>query len=317
MSASISRYREEALHFNSGANRLLGILSLPEETDGSGTGVLLLSPGLKHRVGPHGLHRKLAHLFVERGLPVFRFDFHGTGDSEGELPAEGVPELHEMIQTGFFTDDALAAVQVFCERAGLTDVITCGLCGGAISGVFLATREPRGSGIIGFQLPVKMIDQEQDYADQISGEFSDFILGLYLKKLLRPAAWKNFFSGKSEYSLIWKTARRRFLQLFGRGNTNSSPQIPAGMNRPFLAAYDAIEGKVGMCWIYSEQERARYDFEGDFEGACLAGRPRPYEKTVIPDANHEFAPNDAQERLLETIADWLERHHLPSARRAS
>jgi alpha/beta superfamily hydrolase len=309
MSVAAPPRNEEALQFKSGANTLFGILSHPPDSDGSGTGVLLLSPGLKHRVGPHRLHNKLTECFIERGLPVFRFDFHGTGDSEGELPEGTVLELHELIQTGCFTDDAATAAQFFCERAGLTSVIACGLCGGAITGVYLAERDARVRGIIGFQLPVKVIDQETDYADQISGEYSDFILGLYIKKLLKPSAWKNFFAGKSEYSLIRKSAFRRLGRLLSRGERPKQASIPAGMNRPFLAAYDEIAERTRMCWIYSEQERARYDFESDFEGACLAGKPHAYEKFVIEGSNHEFAPDAAQDRLLAIIEDWLERHH--------
>ena len=64
-----------------------------------------------------------------------------------------------------------------------------------------------------------------------------------------------------------------------------------------------------MCWIYSEQERARYDFESDFEGACLIGKPRPFEKHVIAGSNHEFAPDEAQAELFEIIDGWLLRRH--------
>ena len=298
---------EEAIRFESGGNALVGVLSIPDVRDGSGEGVLLLSPGLKHRVGPHRLHNKLARLFAERGLPVFRFDFHGTGDSEGELPAQDVPELHEMIQTGYFKGDCLAALEIFCERAGIDSVIACGLCGGAISGVFLAAADARVSAIVGFQLPVKLIDQGEDFADQISGEFSDFILSLYIRKLFKASAWKNFFGGKSEYSLIWKTALRRVTRLLRIGGGGPRASVPPGFNRPFLSAYEEIAGRVEMCWIYSERERARYDFESDFEGACLIGKPRPYEKHLIAGSNHEFAPDEAQVELFEIIARWLSR----------
>jgi hypothetical protein len=82
-------------------------------------------------------------------------------------------------------------------------------------------------------------------------------------------------------------------------------EIPAGMNRNFLRAYDAVEQRLAMLWIYSEQERARYDFEGDFEQVCLAGRERPYAKVVIPESNHEFAPDAAQRALFAAIDAWL------------
>jgi pimeloyl-ACP methyl ester carboxylesterase len=303
---------EEIVLFTSSGHRLPGLLSRPSRPLAGAPGVLLLSPGLKHRVGPHRLHLKLARFFTERGLAVFRFDFHGTGDAEGELFSDEVPVLHEAVQNGHFAADASAAIAAFCGASGVTRVVACGLCGGAITGLYAAERDPRVVGLIGFQLPVKVLDQQADFADQISGEFSDFILTLYLKKLASPVAWRNFFGGKSEYRLIWKTATRRLGRLAGR-RAPAAPaapaavkrEIPAGMNRNFLRAYDAVEQRLAMLWIYSEQERARYDFEGDFEQVCLAGRGRPYAKVVIPESNHEFAPDEAQQRLLASIDAWL------------
>lgn len=300
---------EEILVFTSGGHRLPGILSRPARPRAGAPGVLLLSPGLKHRVGPHRLHHKLARFFTERGLFVYRFDFHGTGDAEGALFSDEVPVLHEAVQNGHFAENAADAVAAFCKASGVGQVIACGLCGGAITGLYAAERDPRVTGLIGFQLPVKVLDQGADFADQISGEFSDFILTLYLRKLVSPSAWRNFFAGKSEYRLIWKTATRRLGRLVGR-RAPAPPavakrEIPAGMNRNFLRAYDAVESRLAMLWIYSEQERARYDFEGDFEQVCLAGRAKPYAKVVIPESNHEFAPDAAQQRLLAVIDDWL------------
>lgn len=298
--------REEILCFESEGARLPGILSRPEAPRPGAPGVLLFSPGLKHRVGPHRLHVKLARLFTDLGLPVYRFDFHGTGDAEGELFDDSVPVLHEAVQNGLFARNAADAVAAFCAAAGVDSVIGCGLCGGAITAAYAAELDPRVGGVIGFQLPVKVLDQETDFADQISADYSDFILTLYLKKLFNPQAWRNFLGGKSEYSLIRKTVARRIGRLFGRGGgAASEPSVPAGMNRNWLRAYDAIAARTRMLWIYSEQERARYDFEGDFEQHCLAGRERPYRKVVVPESNHEFAPDEAQRALMTHIADWL------------
>lgn len=312
-----TRLNEEAITFSSGGNRLVGILTRPAAAAPSRTGVLLLSPGLKHRVGPHRLQVKLARLFAGVGLPVFRFDFHGTGDAGGELPSVEIPDLHDRIQNGYFREDTLSALDLFCERAGLERVIACGLCGGAITAVHAAEADTRIDGIIGFQLPVKVVNRDAAFADRISGEYSDFILTLYLKKLFRPSAWRNFLRGSSEYSLIWKTLTRRISRLLGLGRKAADTmRIPDGMNRTFLGAYEKIAGRVNMQWIYSEQERARYDFEGDFEQVCLRGRERPYEKVVIVDSNHEFAPDLAQERLFAVIADWLDRRYGAALRKA-
>ncbi|MCP4545714.1 MAG: hypothetical protein GY835_04495 [bacterium] len=301
---------ERIVTFESDGVRLPGIVTSPTATGPDKLGLLLLSPGLKHRVGPHRLHLKLARFAATRGLHVFRFDFHGTGDAEGELPGREVPDLHERIQNGFFKGDAVNALRAFKEETGVERVIACGLCGGAITALYLADADSMVDGIIGFQLPVKVLDQESDFADQISEEYSDFILMLYLKKLFNPDAWRNFFTGKSEYGLIRKTITRRLGRLFGAGGREGGERsIPEGINRIFLQAYDNVAGRVKMLWIYSEQERARYDFESEFEKCCLAGSERPYTKRIIEGSNHEMAPDDAQEHLFALIDDWLEHEY--------
>jgi hypothetical protein len=308
---------ERVLVFESGGSRLVGILTEPARRDPALPGALLLSPGLKHRVGPHRLHLKLARLFAELGMPVFRFDFHGTGDAEGELPGDLVSELHERIQLGHFTGDGSAALDAFCAEAGVDRVLACGLCGGAITGVFLAEADPRVEAIVGFQLPVKVLGLELDFADRINTGFSIRIFVMYLKKLTQLSAWKNFLTGKSEYGLILKTGWRTLKSKLGVEGGPRRGEIPPLMNRPFLAAYDAIRDRTAMVWIYSEFERARFDFDEEFEQACLAGEPQPYEKAVIVESNHEFAPDAAQARLFELIADWVRRRYREGRERAS
>jgi hypothetical protein len=165
--------------------------------------------------------------------------------------------------------------------------------------------------VIGFQLPVKKIDLERDFAERIDDDFSDHIFRRYVTRLLRPESWRKFLSGRSEYGLIWKTAIRRLAGLAGlrRGPALDAAGIPEGMNSTFLAAWERIAGRVRLLWVYSEIEGARYDFERVFEQVCLAGRDRPYEKVVLSDSNHEFAPDTAQESLLAAIDDWLARHY--------
>ena len=65
--------------------KLFGIYHEPENQVRRDTAILLLSPGVKMRVAPHRLYNKMAEQFVTMGFPVFRFDFYGLGDAEGEI----------------------------------------------------------------------------------------------------------------------------------------------------------------------------------------------------------------------------------------
>ena len=57
---------------NRSGRKLLGILDEPSEAAGIPVAAVLLSPGVKTRVGPHRLYRKLAPAFLSRGMPVLR-----------------------------------------------------------------------------------------------------------------------------------------------------------------------------------------------------------------------------------------------------
>ena len=60
---------------------------------------VLLCPGIKTRVGPHRLYRKLSGAFLSRGIPVMRVDFRGIGDSEGDWPGESLAGFRKSLRT--------------------------------------------------------------------------------------------------------------------------------------------------------------------------------------------------------------------------
>jgi pimeloyl-ACP methyl ester carboxylesterase len=50
----------------------------------AGKAVLLCPPLGQDQIRCHRLYRQLAHALVAEGIPVLRFDYHGTGDSAGD-----------------------------------------------------------------------------------------------------------------------------------------------------------------------------------------------------------------------------------------
>ncbi len=97
----------EALFLEGPAGRLEAMLEQPADDRRDGAAVVL------HPHPQHGgtMHNKVAHTlarsFVREGFATLRFNFRGTGASEGEYD-EGEGEL----------DDALAAVAYMQERFG-------------------------------------------------------------------------------------------------------------------------------------------------------------------------------------------------------
>ena len=113
--------------------QLFGILHLPDRPRPGAPALIMLSPGVKMRVGPQRLYRRMAEQFAAAGLTVLRFDFHGLGDSEGTLTEEMLRDVYNHIEVGRFVADTVDAMDWLQENAGAREFILSGLCGGAIT----------------------------------------------------------------------------------------------------------------------------------------------------------------------------------------
>ena len=114
-------------------DRLLATL---DEADGA-TGVLIVSGGNEVRSGAHRGMAMLAHALATRGVPAFRFDRRGVGDSGGEnrgwessgadIAAAAAafraeqPQLRRLV--GFGNCDAATALALFGRAAGVEALV--------------------------------------------------------------------------------------------------------------------------------------------------------------------------------------------------
>lgn len=133
---SRSSLAEEATVFSCEGRQLLGILHYAESA--SGVGVLIVTGGPQYRIGSHRQFLLLARAFAAAGVPTFRFDHRGSGDSEGHF-------------LGFerIGADIAAAIAAFLERSpGLERVVLLGLCDAASAILLYAPGDPRVGGLL-------------------------------------------------------------------------------------------------------------------------------------------------------------------------
>jgi len=76
---------EEPVTITCLGKRLYGILHVPENRGACPGVVIMVTGGPQTRYGSHRLYVQLARFLCERGIAVFRFDYEGMGDSEGEF----------------------------------------------------------------------------------------------------------------------------------------------------------------------------------------------------------------------------------------
>lgn len=121
--------------FGSKGNRLVGTLDLPERAE-TKTGLLIVSGGNEIRAGAHRGMAMLARRLADDGIPVFRFDRAGVGDSGGENRSFA-ESLHDIFNAslvfgnetgvdrivGFGNCDAASALALFGRSAGVDAVV--------------------------------------------------------------------------------------------------------------------------------------------------------------------------------------------------
>lgn len=179
---------ESPVIINCDENALYGIAHIPNPA--KHCGVLIVVGGPQYRVGSHRQFLLLARELANHGFPVFRFDFTGMGDSEGEQ------KTFENID-----DDLNAAIGAFYQQQpDLKHVVIWGLCDAASAALFYAYQDSRIKGLVLLNPWV--------YTTQ--GAAKTFLKYYYLQRFLSREFWLKVISG--QFNLI-QSACSFFLML--------------------------------------------------------------------------------------------------------
>lgn len=138
--------KEIPLRFGEG-QRLIGVLSLPEQARPGAPVLLVPNTGIEHRVGPNRLHVEGARALAAEGWTVLRVDLAGMGDSE-PAPGRGADAV----------SDLRAAADLIRARGLGERCIVLGLCSGAHDAHQFALADPRVVGVFlidGYAYPTR------------------------------------------------------------------------------------------------------------------------------------------------------------------
>ncbi len=130
MKHNISQPAEKAFFFPGSGNRnLFGFLHYADPVSSS-TGIVYCHSFAEEKNMSHAVVVKAARMFAAAGFPVFRFDFSGCGDSEGDLQFSSVEDWQQ---------DLDAAIEIFRQETGVSQCLLWGLRLGA--GLVLLRQE--------------------------------------------------------------------------------------------------------------------------------------------------------------------------------
>lgn len=298
---------------------LFGIVHEPDPNAAiSDTAIILLSPGVKMRVAPHRLYNVMAKRFCEEGFRVFRFDFHGLGDSEGDRPEKFLADLYGHVQVGCYIDDTIAAMDWMESRYGVRKFVLGGLCGGAITGLLTAPRDERVAGLLALGIPVILDSTAIDQSRYITAGQMGRLREGYLKRLMSPGAWLRLLSFRSDFRLI--------LKVFGAilpkrrdANHDTAPTVDRessaasqsadNFNPHFPRAFfHMMESGRPILLLFSGADRLHWEFEEKFAQPFrerLQQYRHGYTLDVIQNANHILSSSESKQAMLEAACGWL------------
>lgn len=313
-------------------NILRGIVTLPEQAGERRRGLLILGAGVNPRYAWHRFSVKMARLAAKRGFHALRMDPQGVGDSDGvieDIDPTALEAFHEAVQTGLFVNDCRAGLTQFIAEYSLDEVAVAGLCGGALTGLFLAASEPRISTLAFIAGPVHLSLLDAALPFQPAFERSE--TALYLGKLSDPRAWWRLLSGQSDYRRIFFLMKIWIYRFFGREHklldsvktirtavaideykqadmwamSDNSRHLNPYVPQAFIAF---MERGGDVLFINAEMDQATWGFRNYFAPTYLDGSRNyrgTYDVVEIKKANHIFSSQEAQEQVMALFDNWL------------
>ncbi|MDR0787122.1 MAG: alpha/beta fold hydrolase [Gemmatimonadota bacterium] len=288
-------FSERVVEFGPG-NRLVGVLTSPAGGTGRSPVVLFLNAGIVHRVGPNRLHVRLARFLAARGIPSFRYDLPGIGDSD---PLGG----------GTPDEQAVVSVSAALDRLQMMKVadqsVLVGLCAGADQSLAAALVDPRVVGAF-------MIDPPMMFSTRRHR----------IIKFLRRAG-----RGVRKPSAVWQmlTGRRKFDVLghitedeareFGVPVAPSGDTLAEERGRMADAFNTLARRSVRIFYLVTSHNSEVMTYRTQITDAFpeIPQLRKLLQADVRPQADHTFSREGDRVYLENTLAEWLEKSVFPSA----
>lgn len=279
--------KEEAVIFGEAAS-LVGIVTprSSQATSHARTAVILLNPGIVHRVGAGRIYVKVARALASIGFTALRFDFSGIGDS---------PVREDSLQ---FSKSAVAetrnAMDFLAQTRGIEHFILLGGCSGANVAFDTACCDSRVTGAVLINFP--SLEDEQEIGSIESSERGAFV---YYRKyaLFDWRSWSRFVTGKAHYGQLCKVL---WCELTRRMNLKENISKNAVQFRLHLSAL--VERNVQLIFVCSEADHRLDDLKeagGNLLKQMCAKRRVTLD--VIRRSDHTFSSLSDQKRLMQVL----------------
>ncbi|MCB1786885.1 MAG: hydrolase 1, exosortase A system-associated [Chromatiaceae bacterium] len=274
---------EQPVYFDCAGERLLGIMHAVEGQPE--VGVLLVVGGPQYRVGSHRQFVLLARDLAAAGIPVFRFDYRGMGDSGGAMrDFEGI------------SDDIRCALDVlFEQQPGMRGAVLWGLCDAATANAFYAGEDPRVVGQIALNPWVRTTE----------GVARVFMRHYYPRRALSGAFWRRLTSLRGGLGAALRdfAEKLRYLRNSGNaggaGDTHSLPwrfrEAQLGFRGQTLVI---LSGQDLTAKEYQSQVAESLEWQRWLQSSMVTVRK-------LEDADHTFSRAAWRTQVAQWSRDWI------------
>jgi pimeloyl-ACP methyl ester carboxylesterase len=287
---------------------LIGTHHIPAESNNDNgdqshrIGVLLINSGPAPRSGNSDLPVRIGDRLASRGIPVFRFDLPGLGDSTGSTPSEFNNYWLEVLQ-GRNDAATMALIERLKEQFNLSDIIIGGLCAAAVPTLSVAAN---------LAIPVAgviLMEPAVRFGSEIIPNFSQSNLTpatpiggqTKLAKLLSIRNWLRFLTGDNRVATTLRPLRpylvRIQLMLFGH-------TLHGDMNVPLFMHWRNIHSRGTHSFVAVAEGNDMDRCVTHILDSLPAKAPGQVTLIRIPQTNHILTSGDARDIILDALELW-------------
>jgi len=290
----------EVLELEVAGERLVGTRHVPPAR-GARIGVLLLNAGFAPRDGHGGLSALTADALAARGVPAYRFDLPRLGDSPGPLPARK-EDFFEFVTSGGFTDVTTGLVRELCACEGLGRLVLGGLCGGAVTAIFVGAREPaRVCGLLLLEPEMYVVEPRIDVASQRRRR--PRLLGRLGRHVFDYWGWMRLLADEGPRSRWVPFPRRTVLALLRRRAV-----LPSVANVPLVNAWREVVRHARPSLVITAAGKMPEIYFDRINDVALRGIDMGAVIHIrLTNTNHIFTTGGAIEAVHSHVLPWVER----------
>jgi exosortase A-associated hydrolase 1 len=276
---------------------VVAILHQPAQPPTRGV-VMVVAGGPQYRVGGHRQLTLWSRRLCDAGHAVLRFDYRGTGDSDGEFRNF----------VAIDTDIRSAIDQLLVRCPSVREVILWGECNAASAILYYAHSDSRVNGAVLLN----------PWVHTQAGAAKATLQRYYLQRLMQPSFWRKVLGGKFNPFASAGSAVRLVMTALRGSSTSANlksptdkvmaPVISRGLPLPegLLQGVQRFKGRLLV--VLSGRDSVAHEYEAlikaspAWQQALAARQTRQH---VLPEGDHTFSSAVQRDQVVAWALTWL------------